>query len=182
MGKTLSSIAAEEAEEELCEATGIGASSEQCAEHNMFRNWQANAAADELLDVESLLRASEPPPPPLHGGGELGEAPAGAEPAASPAGAAAGGDAAGAVQPPVMQEVAHAMCEMCLEPHHRDSEKCASFKGVTSCGEAHEEGKLTEWATGVEELQADLRRKVEESKAHHAQLERLHPSRTVAWP
>lgn len=75
-----------------------------------------------------------------------------------------------------MQEVAHAMCEMCLEPHHRDSEKCASFKGVTSCDdEAHEEGKLTEWATGVEELQADLRRKVEESKAHHEQLERLHP-------
>merc|ERR1719171_531926 len=74
-----------------------------------------------------------------------------------------------------MEAVARAMCEMCMEPHHRYSERCAEFENVTSCGEAHEGGVRTDWAAGVEKLQKHLRHKAEESREHHRQLSLRHP-------
>ncbi|CAK0868441.1 unnamed protein product [Prorocentrum cordatum] len=48
-------------EQELCDAAGLEPDSAECAEARMFRSWQANAAAEELLDFRSLLLDSVAP-------------------------------------------------------------------------------------------------------------------------
>jgi len=148
MGAALGDVAAQETEEQSCDELGAN-----CGQ-----------TTDELLKTKSLLRPRSS--------------------AALRTNEEHPGVTIQLMAKRMMDEMAHAMdevahdghtlCEMCMEPRYRDSEKCAKFENVTSCGEAHKDSAVTDWAAGLQKLQAHLQHNMEESHEHHQQLLRKH--------